>query len=183
LLSGVRADVAGIESNASVSSVFAKQSEEFPLTAAHLDDHLTVKTEFGKERLRQLCEVTLEIGRAALGVVIGGRVSEVARVECCVKDKTARSTERQQEISTSKLARFLGARTRHILVDRHVPALEEDLRGRTRTKWAKAFCHVPRTVDLHDSHVFATPSLRVKEGVHPTTLASLRTSANSSSGS
>jgi hypothetical protein len=183
LLSGVRADVAGIESNASVSSLFAKQSEEFPLPAAHLDDHLTVKTVFGKEGLRQLCEVMLEVGRAALDVVIGGRVPEVARVECCVKNKTAPRAERQQQISLSKLACLLSACTYHVLVDGYLPALEEDLWGRARTKWAKAPYHVPCIVDLHHSHVFAKPSLRVREGFHPTILASLRTSANNTNGS
>jgi len=183
LLSGVRADVAGIESNAAVSSVFAKQSEEFPLPAAHFNNHLIVKTVFGKQRLSQLREVMLEVGRAAPGVVIGGRVSEAVGVECGVKDKTAGSTERQQEISPSKLACLLSARTHHVLVDRHVPALEEDLWGRARTKWAKVLYHVPCIVDLHHSHVFAKPSWRDREGFHPTTFASLRTSANNTGGS
>jgi hypothetical protein len=39
-LSGVRADVAGIESNASVSPLLAKQAEEFPLPATHFNKQL-----------------------------------------------------------------------------------------------------------------------------------------------
>jgi hypothetical protein len=69
----------------------------------------------------------LEIRRATLGVFIGGRVAEAVRVECRVEDKAAPRAEGQQKISPSKLACLLSACAHHVLVHRHVPALEEDL--------------------------------------------------------
>jgi hypothetical protein len=90
LFSSVRAHIAGIESNTSVSSILTQQAEEVPLPATDFNNRFIVEAVFRLERLSQLLEVVVEVGRAALGVFVGSGVAETVRVECCIEDKTAR---------------------------------------------------------------------------------------------